>query len=277
MKMAVVSKDIKELRDFSMDRVKSSWAECIMVFLLLLAPAALLASILLIVYGIFHASGAVTGNMLTAAAENHVYMLLCIGISIAVYILLAPVTVGCCWWFIHFVRDKSHDLRCILSSYRTPTAFLKALRVKIVTDIAVLLALFIFLGLFLLADTLLDLAVNAAGQPHGALVAANIAKVFVGIVLCIQFALSFLRTESVVFFYTMNPDEDVFRLMKICRKITRDNRKTSFGVLLLMLIWSPVLLLTFNALFVLPYWVTLLSCSCIALTDDYAKASAELT
>ena len=58
MKMAVVSKDIKELRDFSMDRVKSSWAECIMVFLLLLAPAALLASILLIVYGIFHAPDA---------------------------------------------------------------------------------------------------------------------------------------------------------------------------------------------------------------------------
>lgn len=272
--MAVVSKDIKELRDFSMERANDGWAECIMVFLLLVSPIALLASILLIVYGIFHMSGAVTGNMLTGAAENPVYMCLCIGISVVTYIFLAPVSVGCCWWFVHFVRDRSHDLRCILSSYRTPTAFLKALRVKVVTDIAVLLALFIGLGMYLLADTLLNLAVNAAGQPRGAITAANVIKVLFGTALFVQYAFCFLRIKSVVFFYTMDPDEDIFRLMKICGKIMHDNKKTLGGVLFMILIWSPTLIFTFNALFALPYWITLFSCACIAMTDDYAKAGA---
>lgn len=277
MEMAVLSKDIKELRDFSMERANDGWAECIMVFLLLVSPIALLASILLIVYGIFHMSGAVTGNMLTAAAEDPIYMCLCIGVSVVTYIFLAPVSVGCCWWFVHFVRDRSHDLRCLLSSYRTPTAFLKALRVKVVTDIAVLMALLIFLGMYLLADTLLNLAVNAVGQSYAAITAANVIKVLFGIMLFVQYAFYFMRIKSVVLFYTMNPDEDVFRLMKICGKIMRDNRKTLGGVLFMILIWSPALIFTFNALFALPYWVTLFSCSCIAMTDDYAKASAELT
>lgn len=275
--MAVVSKNVKELRDFSMDRVRTGWAECIMVFLLLIAPAALLATILLIVYGIFHASGAVTGNMLTAAAENPLYTGICIGISVIVYIFLAPLSVGCCWWFVHFVRDKSHDLRSILSSYRNVTAFLKALRVKVITDMAVLVTMLIFIGIFLLADTLTDLAVNAAGQPYAAIAVGNVGKVLIGALLLVQFVYEFLRVETIVFFYTMDPDSDVFMLIKICDKITRDNKKTEGGVLLLMLAWSPVLLLTFNALFVLPYWVTLFSCSCISMSDDYARVKAELS
>lgn len=253
--------DIKSVKKLAADRLRGCWGDEILVFLVNAAIMVLCTGVFLTVYGCFLQNGIISGESPGIFPESPVFVGISALVGILAYLVSAPAYIGSCWWTIHYVRDESRDLKCLLSCYVTPREFFRSLQVKLASDIPCTLLLAAVVGVYFLCDMLIS-PLDGAGYV--------IASVFKWLITLAAFLAVFgliLRFAAVPYIYCFNHDDGCIDNIKRCFRLTRDNKQLFRGMAVVFLKSIPLFALVISCIFIFPYSSTLFAAVCVKMSE----------
>ncbi len=265
--------DIKYVKKLAADRLRGCWGNEIMVFLVNAAIMVLCVSIFVTAYACCLKYGIVNGDFAGALTESPLFLGIAAIIGIFAYLVSAPAYLGSCWWTVHYVRDESKDMKCLLSCYATPRAFFKSLQMKLASDIPCTLLLAAVFGVYALCDMLIA-SLSLDGLGYAA--AAALKWLITLAVLAAVYGL-LLRFAAVPYIYCLTHDEGCISNIKQCFRLTGENKQLMRGTAAVFIKSIPIFILVITCIFIFPYCSTLFAAVCVKMTeaDGIPKEAAD--
>lgn len=259
-----MNSDIKNVKKFAADRLRSCWGDEIMVFLINAAVMVLCTGVFLTVYACFLRYGMISGNIGNAFSESPVFLGISVLIGVLAYMVTAPIYIGSCWWTLHYVRDESRDVKCLLSCYVTPREFFRSIQMKLASDIPCTLLLAAVFGVYSLCDMLIS---PLDGVQY------VIAAVFKWLITLAALSAVYgliLRFSAVPYIYCLNHDDGCIDNIKRCFRLTRNNKQLFRGMCMIFLKSIPIFAIVISCIFIFPYSSTLFAAVCVKMSEAEA-------
>lgn len=253
--------DIKSVNKLAVDRLRSCWGNEIMVFLLNSAIIVLCLQLYTIVYSCFLQKGFISGDASRMFSESYIFAGVSIIIGIIAYMVSAPAYIGSCWWTIHYVRDESKDVKCLLSCYSSPKVFFRSIQIKLASDIPCTLLLAAVVGLHILCDRLfssLGLNVHVVFAGKWLITLAALAAVYE----------TLLRFAAVPYIYCLNHDASCIENIRHCLRLTKENKQLFREMEKIFIKSFPIMLLVMSCIFIFPYCSTLMAAVCLKMSES---------
>lgn len=254
--------DIKSVKKLASDRLRNCWGDEILVFLVNAAIMVLCTGVFLTLYACFRQNGIISGESRRIFPESPVFVGISVFVGIIAYLVSAPAYIGSCWWTIHYVRDESKDLKCLLSCYVTPREFFRSLQVKLASDIPCTLLLGAVVGIYFLCDMLISSFDGAAYA------AASVFKWLITLAAFLAVYGLILRFAAVPYIYCLNHDDGCIDNVRRCFRLTRDNKQLFRGVCMVFLKSIPVFAIVISCIFIFPYSSTLFAAVCVKMAES---------
>ena len=253
--------DIKSVKKLATDKLRACWGDEIMVFLLNSSVMVLCWGVFLTVHAVFLRNGIISGDISNIFSESPVFAGIAALVGILAYLVSAPAYIGSCWWTIHYVRDDSKDVKCLLSCYSTLRVFFRSIQMKLASDIPCTLLLAAVAGVYFLCDMLIS-SLDGAGY----VIAAVFKWVITLAVLLAVYGL-ILRFAAVPYIYCLNHDDGCIENIKHCFRLTRDNKQLMRDTAAVFLKSFPIIAIVISCIFIFPYLSTLFAAVCLKISE----------
>ena len=253
--------DIKSVKKLAADKLRGCWGDEIMVFLLNAAIMVLCFGVFLTVYACFLRNGIISGDFRNVLSESPVFAGIAVLVGILAYLVSAPAYIGSCWWTIHYVRDESKDVKCLLSCYATPKVFFRSLQMKLASDIPCTLLMAAVMGVYFICDLLIS-PLDGTGY-----VIAAVFKWVITLAVFLAVYGFFLRFAAVPYIYCLNHDDGCIENIKHCFRLTRDNKQLMRDTAAVFLKSFPIIAIVISCIFIFPYLSTLFAAVCLKISE----------
>lgn len=250
--------DIKSVKKLAADKLRGCWGDEIMVFLLNSAVMVLCFGVFLTVYACFLRNGIISGDIFS---ESPVFVGISALVGILAYLVSAPAYIGSCWWTIHYVRDDSKDVKCLLSCYSSPRVFFRSIQMKLASDIPCTLLLAAVFGVYFLCDMLIS-PLDGSGY-----VIASVFKWVITLAVFLAVYGLILRFAAVPYIYCLNHDDGCIANIRHCFRLTRENKQLMRDTAAVFLKSIPIFAIVISCIFIFPYCCTLFAAVCLKMSE----------
>lgn len=254
--------DIKSVKKLAADKLRGCWGDEIMVFLLNAAVMVLCTGVFLTVYACFLRSGIISGDIGNAVSESPVFAGIAVLVGILAYTVSAPAYIGSCWWTIHYVRDDSRDVKCLLCCYSSPKVFFRSVQMKLASDIPCTLLMGAVIGVYFLCDMLIS-PLDGVGY-----VIAAVFKWLITLAALLAVFGLILRFAAVPYIYCLNHDDSCIENIRHCFRLTRENKQLLRDTAAVFIRIIPVIAIVISCIFIFPYCATLFAAVCLKMSES---------